>query len=52
MNVNKNTRAGYNGKWIRCPECQQTTKVYHFSWSALVCMCCRESIEKTDWRLV
>jgi len=52
MNVNRNTRAGYNGKWIQCPECQQTAKVYHFSWSALVCMCCREPIEKTDWRLV
>ena len=47
--VTRYTRAGYNGKWIKCPKCSQTSKVYHFSWSALVCMCCRESVEKYDW---
>ena len=47
--VTRYTRAGYNGKWIKCPKCSQTSKVYHFSWSALVCMCCRESVEKLDW---
>ena len=50
--VNIYTRAGVNGKWIKCPNCSQTSKVFHFSWSALVCQCCRESVEKHDWRLV
>jgi len=47
--VNRYTRAGKEGKWITCPLCSQTSKVYHFSWSGLTCMCCRESVEKTDW---
>jgi len=47
--VTRYTRAGYNGKWIKCPKCSQTSKVYHFSFSSLVCMCCRESVEKYDW---
>ena len=47
--VTRYTRAGYNGKWIKCPKCSQTSKVYHFSWTSLVCMCCRESVEKLDW---
>jgi len=49
--VNKYTRAGVNGKWIKCPNCSQTNKVFHFSWSALVCQCCRDSINKPDWIL-
>ena len=47
--VTRYTRAGYNGKWIKCPKCSQTSKVYRFSFSSLVCMCCRESVEKYDW---
>ena len=51
-NVNKYTRAGVNGKWITCPKCSQTAKVFHFSWSALTCQCCRQSINKSDWMTV
>ena len=47
--VNKYTRAGNNGKVIICPECDNKATVFHFSWSALVCQCCRESINKTDF---
>ena len=47
--VNRYTRGGNNGKWIKCPKCSQTSKVYHFNFSSLVCMCCRESVEKYDW---
>ena len=47
--VTRYTRAGKNGKWITCPKCSQTSKVYHFCWSALTCMCCREDVEKYDW---
>ena len=51
MNVTKFTRAGNNGKWIVCPKCQQSSKVFHFSWSALTCQSCKESINKEDWIL-
>ena len=47
--VTNRTRSRVDGKWIKCPKCSQTSKVYHFSWSSLVCMCCRESVEKLDW---
>ena len=47
--ITSRTRSGMSGKWIKCPKCSQTSKVYHFSWSALTCMCCRESVEKYDW---
>ena len=50
--VNKYTRAGVNGKWIKCPNCSQTSKVFHFSWSALTWQCCRDSIDKPEWILV
>lgn len=47
--VNNNTRAGASGKYIVCPECRHTDKVYHFAWSALSCNYCENDIEKTDW---
>ncbi len=50
--VNRYTRAGKNGKQITCPMCNKSHDVFHFSWSALTCQCCRESVEKHDWRLV
>jgi len=49
--VNRYTRAGHDGKWITCPKCSQTAKVYHFSWSALTCQCCRESVDKSQWEV-
>ena len=48
-NVNRNTRAGKKGKQILCPECREWGTVYHFSWSALTCQSCRESVNKEDW---
>jgi len=48
-NVNRYTRAGNNGKQICCPECREWGTVYHFSWSALVCQSCKESVNKEDW---
>ena len=47
--VNKNTRAGRDGKQIICPSCDKTSTVYHFSWSALSCDCCGAMVDKTDW---
>ena len=50
--VNKYTRAGNNGKEIICPLCDNKHTVFHFSWSALTCQCCRDSIDKPEWILV
>ena len=48
-NVNRYTRAGKNGKVITCPKCSQSYPIYHFSWSALVCLHCKETINKYDY---
>ena len=47
--VNRYTRAGNNGKQITCPKCKEQARVYHFSWSAITCQSCQESINKEDW---
>ena len=47
--VNRYTRAGYNGKQIKCPNCQSVRRVYHFNFSGLTCPDCKESIDKSDW---
>ena len=49
--VNRYTRAGKQGKEITCPKCYESYLVYHFSWSALVCTCCKETIEKNEYLL-
>ena len=49
--VNRYTRAGVNGKVIICPQCNTEATVYHFSWCALTCQSCGESINKTDYLL-
>ena len=47
--VNRYTRAGVNGKVITCPKCRKSFPVFHFSWSALTCIHCKESTEKNEW---
>lgn len=49
MNVTKYTRAGYQGKQIVCPQCNNNALVFHFSWCALTCQSCHNSINKSDW---
>ena len=49
--VNRHTRAGKNGKQITCPMCNKSHNVFHFSWSALTCQSCKQSINKEDWIL-
>ncbi len=49
--VNRFTRAGYNGKVIICPQCNNEATVFHFAWSALSCTHCGSSVNKTSWRL-
>ena len=51
MNVTKNTRAGYGGRNIFCPKCDNRSRVYHFSWSALSCQSCGKSVNKEEWEL-
>ena len=48
-NVNSYTRAGKNGKQLKCPKCQSVRTIYHFNWSGLTCPECKESIDKYDW---
>jgi len=47
--ITKRARAGKWGKHIMCPNCKSISKVYHFSWSGLQCLECKESIDKLDW---
>ena len=49
--VNRYTRAGNNGKVIICPECNNKSTVFHFSWSALGCPNCKYIVDKYDWKL-
>ena len=48
-NFNRYTRAGKNGKQLKCPKCQSVRTIYHFNWSGLTCPECKESIDKYDW---
>ena len=50
--VTKHTRAGRAGKQITCPQCNQTSTVYHFSWSALGGQDCSSMIDKYEWKLL
>ena len=49
QNVNRYTRAGNNGKAIVCPNCTAPATVFHFSWSALTCNNCKQSINKSNY---
>ena len=50
-NVTRYTRAGKNGKQIICPECGSIRRIYHFSFSGLVCPQCKQSVAKYDWKV-
>ena len=49
--VTKYTRAGKYGKAICCPECDNIIRIYHFSFSGLVCPQCKQSVAKYDWKV-
>ena len=51
IKVNRYTRAVRLGKVVECPECNHHQIIYHFSWSALGCLGCKQMIEKQDWNL-
>lgn len=50
--VDKNTRAGKEGRTIYCPECNTPNKVYHFSWSAITCGGCKQMIDKYHFSVI
>ena len=50
-NLDRYTRAGREGKEIKCPNCGVYQWIYHFSWSALTCQGCDKSIDKNEWLL-
>ena len=52
MNVTKSTRASKNGKLIICPQCNSHARVFHFSWSALVCIHCDATVNKLGEEIV
>tara|TARA_R100000781_G_scaffold16354_1_gene13405 strand:- start:667 stop:843 length:177 start_codon:yes stop_codon:yes gene_type:complete len=47
--INRYTRAGKWGKRILCPNCSHQSIIYHFAWSALGCIHCKEMIKKDEW---
>ena len=50
--VTKYTRAGKYGKAICCPDCDNIQTVYHFAWSGLTCLHCKQSVDKYEWRVL
>ena len=51
-NVTRYTRAGKYGKAICCPVCDNIQTVYHFAWSGLQCLSCKQSVDKYEWRVL
>ena len=47
--ITSHTRSGRSGKHIMCPNCKSISKVYHFSWSALMCQQCETYVDKLYW---
>jgi hypothetical protein len=47
--ITRHTRAPRAGAFIRCPWCQEVSLVHHFSWTALTCQHCGESVDKYCW---
>ncbi len=50
--VNRYSRAGYYGKFLKCPHCDNIYRVYHFAWSALGCLNCKSMVDKEQWSIV
>ena len=47
--ITKWTRAGKNGKYIKCSRCGGVHRVYHFSWSGAACPKCTLYVTKYEW---
>lgn len=51
LKVTRYTRASRGGKNCFCPECGFANPVFHFAWSALMCLGCRKLFLKREWLL-
>ena len=49
--VTRYTRGGKNGKQLVCPDCDNIIRIYHFSFSGLVCPKCKQSVDKYRWKV-
>ena len=49
--IEKTDRAGSNGKNIKCPVCEKTSRIYNLAWSTLNCLHCNQPIDKYDWMI-
>jgi len=49
--VTKATRAPSGGKLIQCPHCNNSARVFHFSWASLQCPHCKALVPKHEWLL-
>ncbi len=47
--VTGRSRAGKNGKNLKCPVCETTRRVFNFSFSSLTCPSCKSCVNKEDW---
>lgn len=50
-NVTGKTRAKKDGKFIYCPHCYTSKKVYHFAWAGIRCSNpdCNQFNDKNEW---
>ena len=47
--ITRHTKAGRAGKLVRCPTCNTIVRrVYHLSWSRLMCLVCKKAVNKYD----
>ena len=49
--IQKKDRTGRDGKNIKCPQCGGIQRVYHLSFSKIVCRKCRQDINKYEWMI-
>ena len=49
--ITRYTRCGSQGRLIRCPHCASVARIYHLSWSSLVCQGCGASVDKLDFTI-
>ena len=51
--VNRYTKAGKDGKLIKCPHCGNSWRAWHFAWTAVLCQHCVDGnetwVDKNQW---
>ena len=47
--LKKYAKAGKYGKDLFCPYCNHQHRVYHFSWTSLVCHQCNRNVKRSEW---